>query len=356
MSRFRVIEFQLLQACNASCVYCAYDQNLPEFSNWLPLEIVEKTLAEEKPEWVWFEGGEVTMSDRSKNYLLQSMDIANKYGVRNRINTNCRNIDPEWAKRLADGGLQFACVSFDTLVPERLEFLRGFPEGTGAENLERLKTNALSLADQGITVDLEATVTRHNLHELETLYDYAESVATDGRSIIMGAQCLVATYDEVFGLYPNMEEMVGVFMRLTRKARNGSIPVRICCSPMVRCKYPELYEPHPNIIWVECTCGFDYVHINATGDVLLCGFWDHSETIGNLNNASLREIWETSLLRREAMTESPSQCVECRHWEGPGRCHNTCFSIARRKTGSFGSFAYDLTARAIADTANGRKL
>ncbi|MCG8345862.1 MAG: hypothetical protein MI685_12000, partial [Chlorobiales bacterium] len=65
MSRFRVIEFQLLQACNANCMYCAYNQNLPKFDKWLPLEIVEKTLAEEKPEWVWFEGGEVTISDKS---------------------------------------------------------------------------------------------------------------------------------------------------------------------------------------------------------------------------------------------------------------------------------------------------
>ena len=356
MSRFRVIEFQLLQACNASCMYCAYNQNLPKFNKWLPLEIVEKTLAEEKPEWVWFEGGEVTISDKSKDYLLRAMEIGNRHGAKNRINTNCRNIDQEWTRRLSDGGLRFACVSFDTLEPERLELLRGFPEGTGEENLEQLKANALCLADHGVTVDLEATVTRYNLHELEALYDYAESVATNGRNIIMGAQCLVATYDEAFGLYPNMDEMNEVFMRLTEKAKNGSIPLRICCSPMVRCKYPALYEPHPNIIWVECSCGFDYVHVNATGDVLLCGFWDHTRTIGNLNDASLREIWERSELRRRAMTEIPENCEGCQHWEGPDRCHNTCFSIVHRSTGSFTSFAYDLTCKAITDASNRRPL
>jgi MoaA/NifB/PqqE/SkfB family radical SAM enzyme len=352
MSKFRVIEFQLLQACNASCAYCAYDQNLPAFNHWLPLEIVEKTLAEEKPEWVWFEGGEVTMSDKSKNYLLQAMEIGNRYGVRNRINTNCMNIDPAWAKRLADGGLQFACVSFDTLSPGLFEFLRGLPAGAGPENLERLKSNALSLADRGITVDLEATVTRQNLHELEALYDYAESVAVDGRKIIMGAQCLVATHDGVFGLYPEMDELYEVLMRLTEKARNGRIPVRICCSPLVRCNYPGLYEPHPNIIWVGCSCGFDYVHVHATGDVHICGFWDHTEAIGNLKERPLREIWETSGLRRQAMEEIPAACGGCDHWEGPERCHNTCFSVAHRKTGSFKTFSYDLTTSAITEAAN----
>ncbi len=355
MSRFRVIEFQLLQACNASCVYCAYDQNLPEFNKWLPLEIIEKTLAEEKPEWVWFEGGEVTMSEKSKEYLLEAMEIATRYGVRSRINTNCRNIDPEWSRRLADGGLKFACVSFDTLDPECLEFLRGFPAGSGAENLRRLQSNALSLADEGVTIDLEATVTRHNLHELEALYDYAESVATAGRDIIMGAQCLVATYEEVFGLYPDMYEMAQVFRRLVARARASRVPLRICCSPLVRCKYPELYDPHPNVIWVECTCGFDYVHIQATGEVLLCGFWDHAEAIGNLHEASLREIWEGSLLRRAALNETPEPCEGCRHWDGPGRCHNTCFSVAYRKTGTFSSFAYDITTGAIAEAVRGRR-
>jgi MoaA/NifB/PqqE/SkfB family radical SAM enzyme len=354
MNRFRVVEFQLLQACNANCAYCAYDQNLPEFNKWLPLEIIEKTLAEEKPEWVWFEGGEVTMSDKSKNYLIQAMEIAGRFSVKNRINTNCRNIDPLWAKRFADAGLQFACISFDTLDPGRLEFLRGFPEGSGTENLERLKANALCLADLGITIDLEATVTRHNIRELEALYDYAESAAVNGRNILMGAQCLVATYDEVFGLYPSMEEMNEVFTRLTDKAKKGKIPLRICCSPLVRCKYPELYKPHPNIIWVECSCGSDYVHIQANGDVLLCGFWDHAKAIGNLHDASLGEIWEASELRNRALNDTPENCEGCRHWEGPGRCHNTCFSIAHRKTGSFNSFAYDLTNGAIAGTANGR--
>lgn len=354
MNKFRVIEFQLLQACNANCVYCAYDQNIPEFNKWLPLEIVEKTLAEEQPEWVWFEGGEVTMSDQSKNRLLQAMEIGNKYGIKNRINTNCKNINPEWAKRLADGGLQFACVSFDTLNSELFEFLRGFPKGSGAENLKQLKANALLLADQGITVDLEATVTRHNLHEVVSLYDYAESKATEGRKIIMGAQCLVATYDEVFKLYPDINEMSNVLMHLINRAKKGKIPVRICCSPLVRCKYPELYEPHPNVIWVGCSCGFDYVHVHATGDVHLCGFWDHTESIGNLNNSSLREIWENSNLRNQAMTHIPEECNGCQHWEGTNRCHNTCFSIVHRKSGSFSSFAYDLTVSAIEHASNRR--
>ncbi len=353
MNKFRVIEFQLLQMCNANCVYCAYDQHLPEFNNWLPLELVEKTLKEEKPEWVWFEGGEITISEKSKNYLLKAMEIGNRYGVKNRINTNCMNIDTNWAKRLADGGLQFACVSFDTLEPQKLEFLHGFPAGSGAGHLQRIKDNARALADHGVTVDLEATVTRHNLQELDALYDYAESVAVDGRNIIMGVQCLVATYDSVFGLYPDLDEMADVFLRLTHKARNGKVPVRICCSPLVRCNYPELYEPHPNVIWVECSCGFDYVHIHATGDVHLCGFWDHTEAIGNLNHASLREIWETSELRNRAMTEAPENCMECSHWDGPGRCHNSCFSIAHRKSGSFRSFSYDITTKAIADAAKG---
>lgn len=355
MSSFRVIEFQLLQACNANCIYCAYEQSLPEYNEWLPLEIVEKTLAREKPEWVWFEGGEVSMTDKSKNYLLEAMEIANKYGVKNRINTNAKNLDPIWGQRLADAGLKFACVSFDSLEEEKFAFLRGFPAGSGKKNLDRLKENALALADAGVTVDLEATVTKHNIHELEALYDYAESVATDNRDILMGAQCLVATYDKVFELYPDLDEMGDVLLALTNRAKRGRIPVRICCSPMVPCKHPDLYDAHPNVIWVDCSCGFDYVHIHATGDVHLCGFWDHTEPIGNLHDSSLHDIWQKSTLRQQAMEDTPVKCQECRRFTGPvERCHNTCFSIAHRKTGSFESFSYDLTAQAIAAAGQGK--
>lgn len=353
MNRFRVIEFQLQQACNAHCLYCAYEQELPEYHDWLPLEIVDRTLARERPEWVWFEGGEVTMTEESKEYLLEAMAIANRYGVKNRINTNGHNLSPEWVRKLAAGGLQFACVSFDSLDPELFERLRGFPAGSGPSRLEQLKTNVISLADAGVTVDLEATATKYNIHELEGLYEYVESLATPGRDLLMGVQFLVATYDATFKLYPSLEQLATTLGRLTARARQGRTPVRICCSQLVPCNYPDLYQPHPNVIWVRCSCGYDYVHVHANGDVFLCGFWDHTQPIGNLREASLREIWEGSELRHAAMTESPSQCGGCAHWEGTERCHNTCFSIAYRKTGTFTTMAYDLTAATLEALAEG---
>jgi radical SAM protein with 4Fe4S-binding SPASM domain len=347
MSRFRVIEFQLLQACNASCLYCAYEQNIAKHDKWLPLDIVDRTLAEERPEWVWFEGGEVTISDASKEYLVEAMKIAGRYGVKNRINTNCQNVGREWAVRLASAGLRYACVSFDSINTALYCKLRGFPESAGAEKLEQLKKNAMFLADAGVTVNLEATVTRYNIHELESLYDYAESMAINSRDIIMGAQCLVATYDEIFDLYPSIDEMAQTFKRLTDRAKKGKIPVRICCPPLIPCRYEEMYEPHPNVIWVQCSCGHDYVHVHANGDVHLCGFWDHTEPIGNLKEKSLREIWNTSLLRKQAMEDVPEECTGCRNWDGPSRCHNTCFSIAHRKTGTFRTFSYNVTVTSV---------
>ncbi len=347
MTPFRVIEFQLLQACNARCIYCAYEQDLPHYHEFLPLDIIDRTLKEERPPWVWFEGGEVTISDRSKYYLLEAMEIANRYGVNNRINTNAQNLDPGWASRLADGGLKFACVSFDSLDLENYAKLRGFAPRDSQRRLEELKQNVVGLCDAGITVDVEATVTRFNVGEFQQLYDFVESLAAPGRDLLMGVQFLVATQDRIFDLYPKMSVMYEALAGLIARAKQGKVPVRICCSPLVPCRYPDLYESHANVIWVGCSCGYDYVHIHANGDVHLCGFWDHTEPIGNLHQATLKKTWQESKLRQEALGTVPPGCRGCLYWENKTRCHNTCFSITHRKTGSFAGHSYSITGQAI---------
>lgn len=353
MPPFRVIEFQLHQFCNVRCIYCAYEQKLPKVSEFLPLDIIDRTLKQERPEWVWFEGGEVTMTDQSIDHLLKAMAIAETYNVKNRINTNAHNLDPDCAMRLARGGLKFACVSFDSLDPENFSRLRGFKPKHGAARLAEMKQNIQGLLDAGITVDVEATVTRYNVGELCDLYDYVESLASPGQEILMGAQCLVATHDDIFPLHPTMAELAESLTALVQKAKKGKVPARICCSPLVRCHYPELYEPHPNVIWVDCSCGYDYVHIRASGDVHLCGFWDHRKPIGNLHTQSLRSIWESSPVRADAMAVIPDQCHQCTYWEGEERCHNSCFSVAYRKTGAFETFSYPLTDASIQDARKG---
>lgn len=349
MLPFRVIEFQLHQFCNARCIYCAYEQKIPKINEYMPLDVIDRTLKQERPEWVWFEGGEVTMSDQSKDYLLEAMAIAEKYNVKNRINTNAQNLDPDCAMRFARGGLKFACVSFDSLDPDNFSKLRGYDIKDGLSRLTELKQNVIGLCDAGITVNVEATVTRYNVGQLDSLYDYVEKLASPGRDILMGAQCLVATKDELFELYPSMKELYESLSALIKKAKRGKIPARICCSPLVKCQYPELYEPHTNVIWVDCSCGYDYVHIRASGDVHLCGFWDHRKPIGNLHTASLKTIWESSSIREAAMNTLPDGCGDCIYWEGEDRCHNTCFSVAYRKTGSFENFSYPLTTQSIQD-------
>jgi MoaA/NifB/PqqE/SkfB family radical SAM enzyme len=337
----RVLEFQLLQSCNARCIYCANEQGYPSHEGFLPLDIVRRALAEVRPEWVWFEGGEVTATEAARRHLVEAMQIARSLGVRNRINTNAQALTHESCHALREAGLEFACVSFDTLDPDRYCLLRGYPPEVGRRRLDALKRNAIALMDEGVTVDLEATLTRYNAGDLLDLYDYAESLATGRRNVIMGVQFLVATYDKLFDLYPEVETMSRGLEALLQRAERGLIPVRICCSPLVPCMHPGLYE-HANAIWLGCSCGCDYAHVHANGDVLLCGFWDHGRPLGNLHEQSFSEIWESSRMRREALSARPEACRGCASWEGKPRCHNACVSVVHRKTGAFEQRSYDL--------------
>lgn len=346
---FRVVEFQLLQDCNVKCAYCAYDQEHAKTRESLPLSYIERTLlsdlAHAPPEWVWFEGGEVTMNEGSRLLLLDALAVASKAGAKSRINTNGQKCSPDYSRELARRGMSFACVSCDSVDPSVFCLMRGLDPERSTELFEEFTNNVQGLIDAGITVDLEVTLTRQNIGELERVYDFAESFGS--KNVMMGVQFLVATTDPIFELYPDFNSQYRALSSLIKRAEKGSVPVRICCCPLVPCRYPDLYHPRENVVWVGCSCGYDYVHIHATGDVFLCGFWDHAEPIGNLRDAPLSHIWQESVLRRKSQSTVPSRCSGCPYWEGNPRCHNICFSIAHRKTGEFQSDAYALTEEII---------
>lgn len=342
---FRVVEFQLLQDCNLKCAYCGYQQAPARTAESLPLSLIERTLLEDMasspPEWVWFEGGEVTMDDRSRSLLLEALAVAQRAGVKSRINTNAQKCSPAFSRRLARGGLSFACVSCDSADPGLFCRMRGLEPENAGRLFEEFAENVRGLLDAGITVDLEVTLTRENIGELEGVYDFAESFGS--ANVMMGVQFLVATTDDIFPLYPDFASQHRALGRLFERAERGSIPVRVCCCPLVPCRYPDLYQPREKVIWVGCSCGYDYVHVHATGDVFLCGFWDHAEPIGSLHDAPLPRIWQESSLRRTSQQTVPPRCSGCTWWEGDPRCHNTCFSIVYRKTKDFHEDAYTLT-------------
>ncbi len=341
----RVVEFQLLQNCNVNCIYCAYDQAHSKTAENMPLKLIERTLFEDlatkPPQWVWFEGGEVTMNSQSRSLLLEALSITNRAGVKSRINTNAQKCTPEFSQQMADLGLSFACVSCDSVDPVLFSQMRGMNPQDSSASFKEFEQNVKGLIEAGITVDLEVTLTRLNIDQLETVYDFAESFGAE--NVLMGVQCLVATSDQIFNLYPDFDAQYQALKNLIRKAEKGNTLLRICCCPLNPCHYPDLYKPNDKVIWVGCSCGYDYVHIHATGDVFLCGFWDHSEPIGNLNRATLPQIWHESAVRRDSQISKPENCNDCRYFDGEPRCHNTCFSVVYRKTRDFSRDAYAYT-------------
>jgi MoaA/NifB/PqqE/SkfB family radical SAM enzyme len=347
--QLRVVEFQLLQDCNINCSYCAYDQEHSRTKDKLPLSLIERTLLDDlshkPPEWVWFEGGEVTMDHFSRSFLLEALAVARKAGVKSRINTNGQKCSPEYSSELASVGLSFACVSCDSVDPPLFCRMRGMKTQNSKDLFEEFAKNVRGLVDAGITINLEVTLTRFNIGELEAVYDFAESLGS--KNVIMGVQFLVATSDHIFDLYPDFASQHRAISSLIKRAEKGSVPIRICCCPLTPCRYPDLYEPREKVIWIGCSCGYDYVHVHATGEIFLCGFWDHAEPIGSLHNASLTEIWQDSLLRRDSQTIVPPGCSGCSYWEGSHRCHNTCFSVPYRKTRTFNLDAYTYTGEIL---------
>ncbi len=335
-----ILEMQLFEKCNANCIYCAYEQGYTHYQEKLPLDIIESTIKEVKPEWVWYEGGEVTSTDESINYLIEALKIASSYGAKTRINSNIQKLSKKQLELLLDAGLEFIDISFDTLEARKFAIMRGFPIEQAEKLFDEFINNLMNIIESGITVDLEATVTHYNIDEFIKIHKFITKLHKkfpSNNKILHGLQFLIPVREEYFELLPNTTKLHNILLDLFELSKETGTPIRICCATMVKCEYPDLYVEHPNIIWVDCKCGDTYAHIRANGNIMFCGFWDHQYTFGNLHNKSFSEIWNNNKFRLEGINTQPDKCKNCDFWH---TCHNTCFGLAYSKNADFNHLAF----------------
>jgi len=118
---------ELTKRCNLSCPICFANAGKPELER-TPAEwySVFKKLVDSGRTFVQLSGGEPTV----RNDLLEIVSAAKRAGCENiQLNSNGIRLgqEPEFAKRLADAGLDFVFMQFDGITNEPYISLRGKP-------------------------------------------------------------------------------------------------------------------------------------------------------------------------------------------------------------------------------------
>ena len=164
----RSFELLLAYDCNAKCAFC-YNPPLTKevLAQSIPFARAAALLAKARADGydgVWLTGGDPTLRPDLAKLLL----LSRKLGfARRQIGTNAvRLARPDYARRLADAGLNYARVSLHAATPAVHDALLALP---GA--FEKAVRGIENLRARGVYVGLNFVVTKGNAAELPAFFE-----------------------------------------------------------------------------------------------------------------------------------------------------------------------------------------
>ena len=178
-SDLRLVFWETTKACNLTCRHCrAVPQRKLgplELNTARAFDLIDAIAEVGKPVFV-LSGGEPL-------YRPDLFDIA-EYGVatgfRMALATNGTLVTDRVAARIADTGISRVAISLDGAVASTHDSFRGVP---GAHTLALRALRALR--DEGVSIQINSTIAKHNVTELPALLDLALEIGADALHLFM---------------------------------------------------------------------------------------------------------------------------------------------------------------------------
>ena len=295
----RLIFWETTAGCNLRCIHCrridVADRLVPEdLSTAESKQLIDQIVAFCNPILVLSGGEPLIRPD-----IFEIAEYAVAKGLRVALATNGTLIDKHMAQRIVDAGIRRIAISLDGATAETHDAFRALP-GCFAQALEGIE----HLRRQGMSVQINTTVARHNIDELPQILSLALSLGADALHIflLVPVGCGVEIADEQM-LSPRQYE--DVLNWLYERDQEGLLELKATCAPhyfrIVRQrtaaeKRPRVAEKAAaselHTMTKGCLAGTGVCFVSHKGEVFPCGYLPL--LAGNVRERPLQEIWERS--------------------------------------------------------------
>ncbi len=163
-----IVVWNVTRACNLKCVHCYNDSGRCRATDELSTADAKRVLddlAQFGVPSVLFSGGEPLM----RPDLFELIGYAVERGVRAVISTNGTLITTDKARQIKQHGVSYVGISLDGIGPVNDKF-RGV-----AGAFERAVGGIKNCQDASVRIGLRLTLTKKNVQDLESLFDFFES-------------------------------------------------------------------------------------------------------------------------------------------------------------------------------------
>ena len=230
-------------------------------------------------------------------------------GLKAALATNGTLIIPEIAKKIKEAGATRVAISLDGARPETHD---GFRMQKGA--FEQALNGIKLLREQGVGVQINTTVTTHNLAEITEIYNLALKIGAEAFHIFLlvpvGCGLTIAKEKEITP--EQYEEVLNWFYDKEKESR---IEVKATCAPhYYRIRLQRAKAEGKTLNPARgCLAGSAVCFVSHKGDVQPCGYLPL--VAGNVRQTKFKDIWEKSQLfdslRKPELLKG--KCGECEY-------------------------------------------
>lgn len=326
----RVLAWELTRRCNLNCIHCRATASMEAPEGELTLDEY-KALADNVASFsspiIILTGGEPLL----RPDLYEIADYVTNKGLRAAVSTNGTLVTEEVAKRLKEVGVNASSISIDGSTAAIHDDFRQQP-GAFEASVRGMKI----FKDAGLKVQVNTSLTRRNLHDLEPIHDLVKKLGADAWHVFMlvptgrggeAGQAELITADDY-------ERTLN---RIYEWNRDEAMEIKPTCAPQYYRILRQRAKADGIPVDVEhfglnartrgCLAGVGFGFVSYRGEVYPCGYYPI--LAGNIREKSFREIWEKS----ELMTKLRDfkgyggSCGKCGYIRVCGGCRARAYAV-----------------------------
>jgi heme b synthase len=353
----RLLFWETTKACNLSCRHCRAVPRRSvapdELTTSRAFDLIDAVASVARPVFV-LSGGEPLF--RPDIFDIAEYGVAS--GFRMALATNGTLITGRIAAKIADTGISRVAISLDGANGDTHDRFRGMANSHGAA-LRGIRL----LRDEGVSVQINSTIARHNVNELPAMLDLALSLGADALHLFMlvpvGCGLEIAPtemlpadeYERVLHWFDDQARTCPIDLKATcaphyyriraqrlEAARERGDFTETFIAPGTKAKAaPALmhgaggHGQHLSAMTRGCLAGTSVCFVSNVGQVYPCGYLPVSA--GDTRVEAFAEIWNHSTIFQQLRAPGAyeGKCGDCRFEAICGGCRARAYAA----TGSF---------------------
>lgn len=318
----RMIAWEVTRACNLDCVHCRaaafYEPPPGEWTTEEAYDFLNQVASFSKPVII-LTGGEPMM----RKDIWDIASYGTRLGLRMVMSPNGTLITPETPKKMKEAGIMRVSVSIDGSTPEVHDKFRRVP-GAFAGALRGIGY----LKDEGVSFQINTTVTKHNFNDLENMLKFVKRIGADAWHVFLLVPTGRAKDMKEEEITP--EQYEEALNWLYEVQRDSEVFVKPTCAP----HYYRIYRHRakadglpmePKTQGFEamtrgCLGGITFMFVSHMGDAYPCGYLEANA--GNVRKEGVEKVWKESpiFLRLRDYSLLLGRCGYCEYVRVCGGC------------------------------------